>query len=596
MAAFRCAIRDAGRWLGRSALVVALLTLPDLSARALADELAAARFRGTGRADPIRVTNARARSGSVAGQGTIAFDLAWDHSWRAAWRVDDEQHGGSGPLQLENWDAAWVFAKVRLPGADGWSHAVLSPNRADHRLPGGATLDVGLTDDGSRAVGVFVYRDLAGHGPNDFPGVAVRWLSGSVDPAAVDVRVFAVGMVYVPQCGFWVGDGATNDVAAQFSAGIGVDPCRVESERALILGGDTPDAINNREAAGVNPAWTDDFSSDVPRALPAEFPKGFRAFYCMRHEITQQQYGDFLNTLSYAEQSRRSRVQVNAPPGTVGVRPTHDMGRIGRNGITIAISGTPGVVDPLVIQRGSFVASASRVMPAAPAVYAMEAPHVACNFLSPADGAAFATWAGLRPMTECEFEKACRGPLTPVPNEFAWGTAQIAGADPNPGAYRLENAGGPDEAVVWEGDGGPDATRGNAAFGSIRVGKKLEPGGPLRVGIFATPTSDRVRSGASYWGILDLSGNVAERVISVGSAAGRGFAGTHGDGGGVVTWNEAGFGIRGGGYPHGAKGIWDSRTRFHTSDRFAAAVPHHDARPYAQGFRCVRTAPERRPE
>jgi len=40
----------------------------------------------------------------------------------------------------------------------------------------------------------------------------------------------------------------------------------------------------------------------------------------------------------------------------------------------------------------------------------------ACNLLSWWDGAKFAAWAGLRPMSELEYEKACRGPLKPVPD------------------------------------------------------------------------------------------------------------------------------------------------------------------------------------
>jgi formylglycine-generating enzyme required for sulfatase activity len=377
-------------------------------------------------------------------------------------------------------------------------------------------------------------------------------------------------------------------VAAQFSAGYSVNPFRVESERALTLGGETAETPNNRDATGTNPSWTDDFNSDQPRTLPAEFPKGYKAFYCMRREITQQQYVDFLNTLSYAEQCQRSGRQVDAPPGTRGVRQTHEDVAVGRNGIKIAASGMAGGHESVVIRRESFVASGTIVKPGKPAVYAADAPHVACNFITHIDGSAYASWAGLRPMTELEFEKACRGPLKPVPNEYAWGTAAIAGMDSKNGAYKLQDPGKPDETIVWEGDDGPDATHGNAALWRIRVESKVEFAGPLRVGIFATPTSDRVSSGASYWGVLDLSGNVAERAMSVGIPAGRAFAGTHGDGG-ASPWKDAGFGVRGGGYPHGGRNLLP--TRFRTSDRYYGAWPHHDGRAYATGFRCVRTAP-----
>ena len=40
-------------------------------------------------------------------------------------------------------------------------------------------------------------------------------------------------------------------------------------------------------------------------------------------------------------------------------------------------------------------------------------------------GVAFADWAGLRSMTELEYEKACRGPLEPVAGEYAFGTNEI---------------------------------------------------------------------------------------------------------------------------------------------------------------------------
>ena len=115
---------------------------------AVADDHADARFRGTGKADPIRIENVRRSDGPAAGQSSITLDLAWDHSWRAAWEVGEKQHGGKGPLKLESWDAAWVFVKFRKPGADRYSHAMLSTER--RRSPGSRRSGAGGRPDGRR--------------------------------------------------------------------------------------------------------------------------------------------------------------------------------------------------------------------------------------------------------------------------------------------------------------------------------------------------------------------------------------------------------------------------------------------------------------
>jgi len=563
------------------------------SAGALADDHADARFRGTGKADPIRIENVRRANGPVAGQSTVTFDLAWDHSWRAAWEVGEQQHGGKGTLKLENWDAAWVFVKFRQPGAKAWQHAMLSTNKADHAAPAGAVLDVGLSDDpstglgagGRRGIGVFVYRKAAGHGPNDWKGVTLRWLHGADDgddPGGAEAKVFAIEMVRVPQCAFWAGDGSATRVAGQFSAGYSADPFRIESERALTLGGESADTLNNRETVGMR--HIDDFSCDQSRQLPARFPKGYAAFYCMKHELMQKQYVDFLNTLSHRQQAACTA----SKPSDAVAKPALGSAR---NGIRIAVSGTPDSLVPQIIQRGSFVASRDVPKAGTPAAYETGLPYVACNGIDPHDGAAFAAWAGLRPMTELEFEKACRGPLKPVPNEYAWGTDKIAGMGAENGTYTLVNVGRADETVTWTGDNGPDATRGNAP--TLKTTGKI--GGPLRVGIFATPDSDRVRAGASYWGIMELSGNLLERTVTVGDAAGRAYEGNHGDGG-EPPWKDLFLGMRGGCYVGGSHaGIWARDEAFRVSNRHSADQPNlHRRKPRfpGLGFRCVRTAPE----
>ena len=42
------------------------------------------------------------------------------------------------------------------------------------------------------------------------------------------------------------------------------------------------------------------------------------------------------------------------------------------------------------------------------------------------DAIRYSAWVGLRPMTELEFEKACRGPLATVDGEFPWGDTLYA--------------------------------------------------------------------------------------------------------------------------------------------------------------------------
>src|SRR5208283_4202281 len=53
---------------------------------------------------------------------------------------------------------------------------------------------------------------------------------------------------------------------------------------------------------------------------------------------------------------------------------------------------------------------------------------IAMNYSYWLDAAAYAAWAGLRPYTELEYEKAARGPITPVNGEYAWGSTGITNA------------------------------------------------------------------------------------------------------------------------------------------------------------------------
>ncbi len=548
-----------------AAVAVGVLLLA--ARQASADGHAEARFLGSGQADPIRITNVKCLP--VDAKGAVTFDLAWDHSWRAAWEAPEEQHGGKSTLKLENWDAAWVFVKFRKPGADGWSHATLSANDSDHSAPAGSKLDIGLSDDGKRGLGVFVYRNAPGSGPNDWKGVKLRWLcdaDGVPNPDKVvvaddrvsrapqsargapkedierlsepqddplgrmfeeadakaevnalktsgntEIRIFAIRMVYVPPGAFWAGDGTTDSVAGQFSVGNTTEPLRIESEAALTLGGADRRNLGNRD----NLFAADDFSASQTRFLPPAFPKGVAAFYCMRYEVTRGEMTALLNTLSSAQQAAMKDF----------------IGDKGTTGITLTDSGLL-------------------------AKYETDAPYVACDGVAWCDALAFSAWAGLRPMTELEFEKACRGPIKPVSDEFAWGTATTN----------------------------------------------------------TVADSDRARVGASYWGILDLTGNLVENTVAVGRPIGRQFDGAHGEGrvGDLSEWDDFGacfknenrpdiLAGRPGWWMLGGGMIWRGAPNWmnvmRVSDRSSRThIALSVTRPASCGFRAIRSAVVARPQ
>jgi formylglycine-generating enzyme required for sulfatase activity len=151
-------------------------------------------------------------------------------------------------------------------------------------------------------------------------------------------------------------------------------------------------------------------------------------------------------------------------------------------------------------------------------------------------------------MTELEFEKACRGTIAPVRNEFPWGNFDIAGGD-----YTLANDGATNEGIATD----YSTTGGNSNY----LGTCELIDGPLRGGIFAANSSNtgRVSAGASYYGIMELGGNIYERVVTIANVEGRAFTGLHGNGslaaGGdhdTTAWpapaTGIGVGARGGGY------------------------------------------------
>ena len=157
-------------------------------------------------ANNVTVSNFSLTGQNVANHYTmVKFDITWENSWRTS----------SAP---NNWDAAWVFVKYRI-GAGAWQHTWL--NNTGHINPSGSTITTGLLDPAlpfnqttNPGLGTFIYRDADGTGTFSKTGVQLRWnygANGVADNAIIDIRVYAIENVYVPQGSFSVGSGGPEE-------------------------------------------------------------------------------------------------------------------------------------------------------------------------------------------------------------------------------------------------------------------------------------------------------------------------------------------------------------------------------------------------
>jgi formylglycine-generating enzyme required for sulfatase activity len=421
-------------------------------------------------ANNIQITNVSV----VPANNTIKFDLSWENSWRSN--------------TLNNWDAAWVFFKYKSASGK-WEHIYLT--NTGNVIPSGFVGNVAVEPTGpSSGIGAFIHRSVVGSGTSILTNIEIGIAPDNAS-GVYDIKAFAIEMVYIPQAPFVPGDGVSNK-----SYNLNYP---VTSPSTFIFDSIPPIFYNSNT-----------------------FPNGFNAFYCMKYELSQGGYRDFLNTIKY---NAAATFTLNEQTAHTFVAPTSAPG-------TYALSS---------LNRSYIKIKTSAINPATPAVYGCDAnnngiydeandgENVACNFLNWADHARYLIWAGLRPLTEMEFEKAGRGIQLPVSSEYAWGNNNIAGfiytiGSPNTNAEIITNA--------------TASTVGNA--NNISTYPNPPYAGPLRNGIFATATSTRISSGASFYGVMELSGNLWERVISTATTEGRNFTGVHGTGqyptSGIFNW------------------------------------------------------------
>ncbi|MBF0479076.1 MAG: SUMF1/EgtB/PvdO family nonheme iron enzyme [Candidatus Omnitrophica bacterium] len=504
---------------------------------------------------PARASNVTVTSVSLLAQNSgtrpIQFTVSWDNSWFVS--------GAPGPDA--NWDAVWVFAKFRKNSGTGWSnwaHATLDKTVGNHTAPAGSQITLGCSpgvdcSNGANTVkGIFFYRSATGTpGTVTFTNSAINWLystDGVADGDWVDVKVFAIEMVYVPSGSFWIGDPSKNGTDPFYSYGCTSPNCayQITSENAITVGTTNGNLYYTNSVNG----------GDRGTPIPAAFPKGYNAFYIMKTEVSQKQYAEFLNTLNPGQQSARW-VTGYFNSNRYFIKKSVDA-RFGVDGNNNA--GADGSATYNSMNESD------------------DGGWVACNYLSWMDNAAFAEWAALRPMTEFEFEKAARGDQPAVAGEYAWGNTTLT--PPSSGTPSLNR------------QAGETTNGGNCNYNSVISG-------PIRVGSYAGSGTSRTAAGAGYYGALDLSGNLWEFLVTVGNLTGRGFTGVHGSGalsgqgyavqslwpgwGGAQNDGATGLGLRGGTWSH-------TSTNESTADRFVG-VASGTNRVSDVGFRACRTSP-----
>jgi formylglycine-generating enzyme required for sulfatase activity len=398
---------------------------------------------------------------SAPSSNTIQFDIAWDNSWNVA------------PL---NWDGVWVFVKTQVcDGASNpWAHADVSTVSGNHSVTGGV-LQVDAVSDGK---GVFLRRSGYGAG-NISTSTVVLTFSSTYTVASTNYEVIGIEMVYVPQGSFTIGDGSSNNTTqsvASFGTSNTATPYTISSENSI-----AQDVIRNDK--------TGDGNITAHAAIIAGFPKGYNAFYCMKYEISQQQYVTFLNLVDYAAQQMRT---TGIPSSAIGTAALAATSGDNRNSIEIR---TPGVAFSTPAVYGNDMNNNNTFDEAA------DGGNIACNYLSWEDLKAYLDWAALRPMTELEYEKAARGTGTSTLNEYPWGATTLNQAI----SSSLTNSGQSSEVSSSSADGLCSSNGGSSTTL-----------GPLRCGYAATASTSRTGAAASYWGILDLGGNVFEQTFQCG--------------------------------------------------------------------------------
>ena len=349
-----------------------------------------------------------------------------------------------------NWDGVYLFAKYRNCASNGAWEHVQFSTTLSELTAASPLTVDNYNLDGK---GVIIKRSSDGSGNITNVTITLK-MAAPNDGGSYDYKVFGIEMVYIPTGDFYLGDGVSSYSFKDGGSGAANTPFHVTTDGAITRGTSTGNIYST--SAGT-----------VPASIPANFPVGYDSVYVMKYEITQGQIVACMNTLSSDQATKFALYNANR----------------------INIAGA---------------------WPNYTTLY----PHRAAGYLSWQNFIAYLDWAALRPMTETEYEKICRGPMYPVTNEYAWGSNLIS------------------DVTAVTNDGTTTERNTNVAPAGYGKANYNNNGikGPLRSGFASTPTSNRLEAGAAYYGVMEMTGNAHEFCVGVYHANGRAFTRTTGDG------------------------------------------------------------------
>ncbi len=460
----------------------------------------------------------------------LKFTLSWTGSWR-----DDV-----------NFDGVYVFGKYRTEASAGYhsmklTHTSVEPFDGLDQFPAGFRIDGSNQPLGgyvpTNGIGIFLYP-LKAQTRTDIK-VAQVCVDVSLDKDPQKIELFALEMVYVPQDKHYVGDPGNG-----ISRGGTLKNCfyTYPDKGAYLI-----ESEEEIQFAPKDGCLYSDFDTPNGRQeqdtfiIPKTFPKGYRGMWYMKYSLTEAQFVQFLNCLSRSQQQGHCMSDLS--------------GENIENYFAVTNTNEPKDRCEVVCPRnGNTVGE--------PVHFYTAAPNRAMNAIAYADTAAFACFSGLRLITELEYEKACRGPLPAVKEEFAWGSSRIG---------RVFHFDGADGSGTEKPIPQLKGTLCNCNYGTDIAPFEKEfktvpdnPGwiGPVSVGLYENGEklpgyTERECTGASYYGIMDLCGNVWENIVSAGREEGRAYLPIPGNGEldaeGFHTMKEwpdsktgIGIGVRGG--------------------------------------------------